>query len=458
MNDVRALRHPERAGRPENPPSRKPPWIRVRAPTSGTYGDTRRLMRELRLHTVCEEAACPNIGECWSRRHVTVMILGDICTRACAFCNVRTGKPGALDADEPRRLAASVARLQLAHVVVTSVDRDDLDDGGAGQFVRCIEAIRATSPGTTIEVLTPDFRGKPGALEAVIDAAPDVYNHNLETVPRLYPTIRPGARYFHSLRLLDEVKRRDPARFTKSGIMVGLGEARGEVLQVMDDLALGGRGLPDHRPVPGADAPPRSGRALRRTPGVRGIPANRPRQGVPAGVVIAPDPVVLPRRFGLRPPPPGPLGRDVAPGSMPTHAEKRVLPHAPEQMFELVADVGRYPEFLPWCVGCRVKKRQGNEIIADLMIGYKVFREKFTSRVVLDRPLRIDVEYFEGPFKYLNNHWIFEPHGTGQCRIDFYVDFEFRSRLMQTVIVKVFNEAVRRMVAAFEKRARQLYG
>jgi len=234
--NVQVLRHPEKANRPENPPLRKPAWIRVKAPTSPVYGETRRLMREQRLHTVCEEAACPNIGECWAQKHVTVMILGDICTRACAFCNVRTGKPGAVDADEPDHLADSVAILGLRHVVITSVDRDDLPDGGASQFVRCIERLRAVAPETTIEILTPDFRGKAGALEATITAGPDVFNHNLETVPRLYPTIRPGARYFHSLRLLDEAKHLAPGVFTKSGIMVGLGEERGEVLQVMDDL------------------------------------------------------------------------------------------------------------------------------------------------------------------------------------------------------------------------------
>ena len=241
------------------PQPRKPPWIRVKAPTSEAYGETLRLMRAHGLHTVCEEAACPNIGECWSRGHVTVMILGDICTRACAFCNVKTGRPGAVDALEPENLAASVAEMGLKHVVVTSVDRDDLDDGGAAQFVRCIERIREASPGTTIEVLTPDFRNKEGALEAVIAARPDVFNHNLETVPRLYPTIRPGARYFHSLRLLDQAKKLDPAIFTKSGIMVGLGEERREVLQVMDDqrsadvdfLTIGQylRPTPRHAPV-----------------------------------------------------------------------------------------------------------------------------------------------------------------------------------------------------------------
>lgn len=218
------------------PSPRKPAWIRVKAPTSQTFFATRRLLREKKLHTVCEEAACPNIGECWQERHATVMILGDVCTRACSFCNVKTGMPGPVDPDEPARVAELVVALGLAHVVITSVDRDDLDDGGASQFVRCIKAIRAASPATTIEVLTPDFRGKAGALEAVVAARPDVYNHNLETVPRLYRSVRPGARYFHSLRLLQRVKELDPTIFTKSGIMVGLGEEKEEVIQVMDDL------------------------------------------------------------------------------------------------------------------------------------------------------------------------------------------------------------------------------
>ena len=231
-----AVRHPEKVHRPDNPSPRKPPWIRVKAPTSAGYGETHRVIREHNLHTVCEEAGCPNIGECWARKHATVMILGDICTRACAFCNVATGKPGAVDPHEPDNLATTVVKLGLKHVVITSVDRDDLPDGGADQFVRCIGRIRATSPGTTIEALVPDFRHKQGALEAVVTARPDVFNHNLETVPRLYPGIRPGARYYHSLRLLDRAKEIDPGLFSKSGIMVGLGEQRSEVLQVMDDL------------------------------------------------------------------------------------------------------------------------------------------------------------------------------------------------------------------------------
>ncbi|MFZ1413383.1 MAG: lipoyl synthase [Defluviicoccus sp.] len=230
------VRHPEKAHRPTNPSPRKPAWIRVKAPTSQGFGETRRLMRERNLHTVCEEAACPNIGECWARKHATFMILGDICTRACAFCNVATGKPGAVSPHEPENVAASIVTMGLKHAVITSVDRDDLADGGAAQFVACIERIRAVSPATTIEVLTPDFRNKPGALDSVAAAAPDVLNHNLETVPRLYPTIRPGARYYHSLRCLDQAKVQRPGLFTKSGIMVGLGETRAEILQVMDDL------------------------------------------------------------------------------------------------------------------------------------------------------------------------------------------------------------------------------
>ena len=234
------LRHPEKAHRPDNISPGKPAWIRVKAPTSPEYGATRKLIREHNLTTVCEEAACPNIGECWAMRHATVMILGDICTRACAFCNVATGKPGAVDPLEPDNVAITAAKLGQKHMVITSVDRDDLADGGAGQFAKCLHMVHKVSPETTVEVLTPDFRGKPGAQETVIDAKPDVYNHNLETVPRLYPTIRPGARYFHSLRLLDRAKQLDPTVFTKSGIMVGLGEERHEVLQVMDDMRSAG--------------------------------------------------------------------------------------------------------------------------------------------------------------------------------------------------------------------------
>lgn len=216
---------------------RKPDWIRVKAPTSAGVAESRALMRRLGLATVCEEAACPNIGECWTKKHVTVMILGDVCTRACAFCNVKTGMPRAVDASEPQHVADAAAELGLSHIVITSVDRDDLPDGGARQFVKVIEALRRTTPATTIEILTPDFRNKSAqAVESIIMARPDVYNHNLETVPRLYPTIRPGARYYASLRLLESVKRHDPTIFTKSGVMLGLGEARLEVHQVMDDM------------------------------------------------------------------------------------------------------------------------------------------------------------------------------------------------------------------------------
>ncbi len=229
-------RHPEKAHRPDQPVARKPAWIRVKAPGSPVYAETRALVREHKLATVCEEASCPNIGECWDKRHATFMIMGEICTRACAFCNVATGLPDALDADEPARVADAVAKLGLRHVVVTSVDRDDLADGGAKHFARTIQAIRAAAPGTTVEVLTPDFLRKEGALEIVIAAKPDVFNHNLETVPAKYLTVRPGGRYFHSLRLLQRAKELDRTMFTKSGVMVGLGETRNEVLQMMDDM------------------------------------------------------------------------------------------------------------------------------------------------------------------------------------------------------------------------------
>jgi lipoyl synthase len=234
-------RHPEKAHRPDSAEQpKKPDWIRVKAPVSKGYAETRALMRANNLHTVCEEAGCPNIGECWEKKHATFMIMGDTCTRACAFCNVKTGLPNALDAGEPEHVGQATAKLGLAHIVVTSVDRDDLADGGAEHFAQTIRAIRVYAPDTTIEVLTPDFLRKDGALGVVIAAKPDVFNHNLETVPSLYLSVRPGARYFHSLRLLQRVKELDPQMFTKSGIMVGLGEERNEVLQVMDDLRSAG--------------------------------------------------------------------------------------------------------------------------------------------------------------------------------------------------------------------------
>jgi lipoyl synthase len=238
--DTLKPRHPEKVGRPETPLLRKPDWIRVKAPGSVIYAETQKIVRENKLVTVCEEAGCPNIGECWSKKHATFMIMGDTCTRACAFCNVKTGMPEALDVGEPARVGDAVARMGLSHSVITSVDRDDLADGGADHFVGTIKAIRAATPTTTIEILTPDFLKKDGALERVVEAGPDVFNHNLETVPALYLKIRPGARYFHSLRLLQRVKELDRNMFTKSGIMVGLGETREQVMQVMDDMRSAG--------------------------------------------------------------------------------------------------------------------------------------------------------------------------------------------------------------------------
>jgi lipoyl synthase len=236
LDTINGPRHPEKAHRADQPALKKPDWIRVKAPVSRGYAETQAIVRAHGLHTVCEEAGCPNIGECWEKKHATFMIMGDTCTRACAFCNVKTGLPGSLDPDEPARVADATAKLGLAHIVVTSVDRDDLADGGARHFADTIRAIRARCPATTIEVLTPDFLRKAGALDVVVAARPDVFNHNLETVPSRYLTVRPGARYFHSIRLLQHVKELDPHMFTKSGIMLGLGETRNEVLQVMDDL------------------------------------------------------------------------------------------------------------------------------------------------------------------------------------------------------------------------------
>ena len=230
------VRHPEKQGNDLQPMGKKPEWLKVKAPVSPEYQETRKLMRELKLNTVCEEAACPNIGECWTQKHATVMILGSVCTRACAFCNVATGLPDKLDPHEPEHVAAATAKLGLEHIVITSVDRDDLDDGGVDHFVRCIQQIRLAAPQTTIEILTPDFLRKPGAVEAIVEAKPDVFNHNLETVPRLYASVRPGARYFHSLNVLARVKELDPSIFTKSGLMAGLGESKEEVYQVMDDM------------------------------------------------------------------------------------------------------------------------------------------------------------------------------------------------------------------------------
>jgi len=233
-------RHPEKQSRTDSPVLRKPAWIRVKAPVSKGFAETRAIVRSKNLHTVCEEAACPNIGECWDKKHATMMIMGDTCTRACAFCNVKTGLPAPLDPDEPGHVADAVSEMGLKHVVITSVDRDDLADGGAQHFADVVRAIRTRAPQTTIEILTPDFLRKDGAAEIVIDSKPDVFNHNLETVPRLYLSIRPGARYYNSMRLLESVKERDPQMFTKSGIMVGLGEAKEEVMQVMDDMRSAG--------------------------------------------------------------------------------------------------------------------------------------------------------------------------------------------------------------------------
>ncbi len=292
-------RHPEKAHRPDTPVAKKPDWIRVKAPISRGYEETRRIMRDNGLVTVCEEAGCPNIGECWEKKHATFMIMGDTCTRACSFCNVRTGLPGPLDPTEPQKVAEATAKLGLAHIVVTSVDRDDLADGGAGHIAETIRAIRARCTQTTIEVLTPDFLRKDGALEMVIDAKPDVFNHNLETVPSKYVTVRPGARYFASLRLLQRAKELDPTIFTKSGIMVGLGEERNEILQVMDDLRAANV---DFLTIGQYLQPTRKHHEVMRfvpPDEFKSLEDGRLRQRLPDGVVVAADALVASCRRGF---------------------------------------------------------------------------------------------------------------------------------------------------------------
>ena len=389
------------------------------------------------------------------------MILGDTCTRACAFCNVKTGAPLAVDPQEPGHLAEVVATMGLAHVVSPRSTATICRTAVPSSSCAASRPSGPSSPTTTIEILTPDFLSKPGALEAVVQARPDVYNHNLETVPRLYRTVRPGARYFHSLRLLQQVKELDPTLFTKSGIMVGLGEEKREVLQVMDDmrsadidfLTIGQylRPTPRHHKVERFVEPDEfAGYArMARAKGFHMVAASPlTRSSYHAGAISS----ACARRAAPSTAAP-PRGPEI---SMPTHAEKRVLPYSPEQLYELVAGVDRYPEFLPWCKAARITSREGDVFFADLVIAFKVFRERFSSKVTLHPQIKIDVEYINGPFRYLKNHWQFVPHPDG-CLIDFYVDFEFKSKILQNLIGLLFNEAVRRMVAAFEARARQLY-
>ncbi len=440
------------------PRQRKPDWIRVKAPTSAGFAETKRLMRSLNLATVCEEAACPNIGECWTKKHATVMILGDTCTRACAFCNVKTGMPRAVDPLEPEHVATAAAELGLSHIVVTSVDRDDLPDGGAKQFVRVIEALRRNTPSTTIEILTPDFRNKPeSAIEAIVAARPDVYNHNLETVPRLYPTIRPGARYYASLRLLESVKRQDPAIFTKSGLMVGLGEQRLEVHQVMDDmrsadvdfLTMGQylQPTPRHAKVEEFVTPAAFSAygAIARAKGFLLVAASPlTRSSYHAGDDFAKMKAAREAKHSAL--------------AMPRHTETRRMLYTPEQMFDLVADVKRYHEFLPWIAAVRVRSDSETLLIADLVVGFRAIKETFTSRVEKRGPERIRTEYIEGPLKYLQNSWVFRPDGEGGTEIDFCVDFAFKNRLFESLAGQMFDRALRRMIGAFEDRARELYG
>ena len=373
-------RHPEKVNRPDALSPPKPDWIRVRAPNTRGYADTRNIVKENGLVTVCEEAGCPNIGECWDKKHATFMIMGDTCTRACAFCNVKTGMPGALDAREPEHVAEATFKLGLAHIVITSVDRDDLADGGAEHFAQTIRAIRARCPATTIEILTPDFLRKEGALEIVVAAKPDVFNHNLETVPSRYLTVRPGARYFHSIRLLQRVKEIDPTIFTKSGIMVGLGEERHEVLQVMDDLRSADV---DFLTIGQYLQPTRKHHAV-----MRYVPpdefAGYEKVAYTKGfLMVSASPLTRSSHHA---------GDDFAKlqaaraaivplsVAMPRFSSKRRVHHTAPQMFDLVADVERYPEFVPLCQSLKIRQRtpkpDGTEIVvADMTVSFKLVRE-----------------------------------------------------------------------------------
>ena len=454
-------RHPEKAHRPDQPALAKPGWIRVKAPVSPGYLATQKIVRDNGLHTVCEEAGCPNIGECWDKKHATFMIMGDTCTRACAFCNVRTGLPGALDAAEPERVAEATAKLGLAHIVVTSVDRDDLDDGGAAHFAAVIRAIRARCPDTTIEVLTPDFLRKDGAADIVVAARPDIFNHNLETVPSKYLTVRPGARYFASIRLLQRVKEIDAAMFTKSGIMVGLGEERNEVLQVMDDLRAAERRFPHHRSISAAVAQASSGRALRAARGIQRIGDHRLCQGFFAGRGKPADALLASCRRRFCP------AEGVADGALTGCRNLRPcggcgIPRPTCSISSPMSNVTRN--------SCRYAGRsrcasasadaEGREVIvADMTVAFKLIRETFTSRVTLDRKtLEILVEYLEGPFQKMNNRWTFRPAGEDACDVEFFIAYEFRSRTLGILMGAMFDAAFRRFSAAFEKRADEVYG
>ena len=427
-------RHPEKVNRPDALSPPKPDWIRVRAPNTRGYADTRNIVKENGLVTVCEEAGCPNIGECWDKKHATFMIMGDTCTRACAFCNVKTGMPGALDALEPEHVAEATFKLGLAHIVITSVDRDDLADGGAEHFAQTIRAIRARCPTTTIEILTPDFLRKDGALEIVVAAKPDVFNHNLETVPSRYLTVRPGARYFHSIRLLQRVKEIDPdhlhqvrhhGRPRRGAPRGAAGDGRS---------ALGGCRFSHHRAVSAADPQASRRDALRHRRMNSRLREGRLHQGLPDGVGEPADPLVASRRRRFRQAAGGARGAAALSSRRCRNSPASAgFTTAREQMFDLVADVERYPEFVPLCQSLKIRQRtpkpDGTEIvIADMTVSFKLVREAFTSRVTLDRPnLKILVEYLQGPFSNLENRWTFEPKSETACDVGFFLPTNSRA-------------------------------
>ena len=462
------VRHPEKAHRPDQEVLRKPDWIRVKAPTSKGYADTREIVKAHKLVTVCEEAGCPNIGECWDKKHATFMIMGEICTRACAFCNVATGIPTALDHDEPARVADAVKQMGLTHVVITSVDRDDLDDGGAEHFAQVIRAIRAATPGTTIEILTPDFLRKDGALEIVVAAKPDVFNHNLETVPSNYLTVRPGARYFHSIRLLQRVKELDPQIFTKSGIMVGLGRRAERDPAAHGRSALGQCRLHDHRPVSAAVEEAPSGEAFRHAGGVQVLRDDRQDQGFPAGRVEPADAFLASCRRGLCPVARGARGAAREIGvSRSLHAAVRnhqaCQPSAATKCSRWSRTSKNTRNSCRFAKALTVRSRKERDgrtvLVADMTVGYKAIRETFTSQVHLKPDENaIDVKYLDGPFRYLSNIWRFDAAADGGTDIHFFIDYEFKSRILGAMMGAMFDRAFRMFTNAFEKRADAIYG
>ena len=451
-------RHPEKVKNPINPIKKKPDWIRSKLNNSKEFFLTKTIVNKNNLVTVCQEANCPNITECWSKRHATFMIMGDTCTRACAFCDVKTGKPGKLDELEPIKISQAVKKLDLKHVVITSVDRDDLDDGGSNHFYQVINQTRKTNPNTTIEVLTPDFLRKGDAYKKVLEANPDVFNHNIETVPSLYLKVRPGSRYFASLELLKNAKKMNKKVFTKSGIMVGLGETKDEILQVMDDLK-------------SADVDFLTiGQYLQ--PSVKHFPLDRyytPDEFKDLGDIAKAKGFLLVSS--------SPLTRSsyhadedfaklqqnrIKQSLMPKASVKRLI-ECKKDLINLVLDIEKYPEFVPFCFDAKIyeNKNEGDltKIIADLTIGKGPFKDTYKSDVVFNKKEdSIFVKNIDGPLNHLSNNWTFSDKKNGITEVTFDIDFEIKNKFLNSLMVVSFQFGLEKIADAFQERAEELFG